>query len=243
MSTLAAHLRYEPAYPVGIHVQPATENRNRLTAAFRVILAIPHILLVGGPLAATLTWSWTAETGLRYEWGTGGGALGLVAAVVACLAWFAIVFTGRYPQGLWNLATLYLSWRVRAVAYTAMLRDEYHPPFGEGPYPVKLELHAPDAPRDRLTVAFRIVFVIPHLLAVLVLNLLWALSSLIAWFAILLTGRYPTRLYEFAVGVFRWNIRVEAYLLLLRDEYPPFLLGHEPAPVAGLPAVQSRSTP
>jgi hypothetical protein len=242
MDTLAAHLHYEPTCPVGVHVEPAIENRNRLTTAFRIILALPHVLLVGGPLAATLTWSWTTETGLRYEWGTGGGALGVAAAVVAFIAWFAIVFTGRYPQGLWNLAALYLHWRVRAVAYTALLRDEY-PPFGEAPYPAKLELYAPDAPRDRLTAAFRIVLVIPHLVAVLVLNVLWALSTMVAWFAILLTGRYPVALYDFALGVFRWNIRVEAYLLLLRDEYPPFLLGHEHALAPAHGTSQQRSAP
>jgi hypothetical protein len=57
-----------------------------------------------------------------------------------------------------------------------------------------------------------------------VLDVAWALSTLVAWFAILLTGRYPEPLYHFAVRVLRWNVRVEAYLLLLHDEYPPFSL-------------------
>jgi hypothetical protein len=142
---------------------------------------------------------------------------------VAIISWFAILFTGRYPEGLWNLAAFYLRWRVRAVAYTALLRDEY-PPFGDGPYPVELELVPSAEPRDRLTVAFRIILAIPHLLAVWVLSVAWAFVTVIAWFAILLTGRYPEGLYHFAVGVLRWNTRVEAYLLLLRDEYPPFSL-------------------
>jgi hypothetical protein len=223
MSTLATPIRHVAVHPVDVHVAPALEPRDRLTSAFRIILAIPHLLLVGGPIAATLSWTWSTETGLRYEWGAGGGVLGAVAAVVALIAWFAILFTGRYPEGLRGLAELYLRWRVRAVAYTTLLRDEY-PPFGDGPYPASLELDQARKPRDRLTVAFRIFLAIPHVLAVWVLGVAWAVTTLIAWFAILFTGRYPAGLYHFAVGVLRWNTRVEAYLLLLHDEYPPFSL-------------------
>jgi hypothetical protein len=135
----------------------------------------------------------------------------------------AILFTGKHPEGLSGLAAFYLRWRVRAVAYTALLRDEY-PPFGEGDYPAELRVEPTGGDRDRLTVGFRIILAIPHLLIVWVLGLAWALSTLIAWFAILFTGRYPEPLYHFAVGVLRWNVRVEAYLLLLHDEYPPFSL-------------------
>ena len=210
------------AYPVRVHVEPQLAERNRLTTGFRLLLAIPHLMLVGGPIAATLSWTWTAEDGVRYDW-AGAGALGAVAGVVALIAWFAILFTGRDPEGLWNLAAYYLRWRVRAVAYVALLRDEY-PPFGEGAYPAGVELSPPEAPRDRLTVAFRLLLAVPHLLAVWVLGLAWGLATVVAWFAILLTGRYPEGLYRFAVGVLRWNTRVEAYLLLLDDEYPPFSL-------------------
>jgi hypothetical protein len=80
----------------------------------------------------------------------------------------------------------------------------------------------PTGPRDRLSVAFRIIFVIPHAIVLSILNCGWAITTCIAWFAILITGSYPRGLYDFGVGVFRWNTRVEAYMLLLRDEYPPF---------------------
>jgi hypothetical protein len=213
---------------VGLRVEPAIEQRNRLTTAFRIVLAIPHLLLVGGPIGATLSWGWSTDSGPRYDWGAGGGVLGAVAAVAAVISWFAILFTGRHPEGLWNLTAFYLRWRVRAVAYTALLRDEY-PPFGDGPYAAELELVPPAEPRDRLTVAFRIILAIPHLLAVWVLSIAWAFSTIIGWFAILFTGRYPEGLYHFGVGVLRWNMRVEAYLLLLRDEYPPFSLEEAPS--------------
>ena len=220
MTTFATHLVAESAYPVRIVVEPALDHRNRLTTAFRILLAIPHLILVGGPMALALTWSFTTEAGLKVDWG-GAGVLGAVAAAAALIAWFAILFTGRYPAGLYHLATYYLRWRVRAAAYTALLRDEY-PPFGDAPYPARLDLLPADGPRDRVTVAFRILLALPHILAVWVLGVAWAFCSIIAWLAILFTGRYPAGLYEFAVHVLQWNVRVEAYLLLLRDEYPPF---------------------
>jgi hypothetical protein len=210
------------AYPVQVDVPPAIDRRNRLTTAFRIVLALPHLLLVGGPIAGIISWSGGPGRS-QYQGGLGGGVLGAVAAVVAVIAWFAILFTGKYPDGLWNLVAYYLRWRVRALAYTALLRDEY-PPFGEGDYPVSLALQRPAAPRDRLTVAFRFVLVIPHLIAIWALGLGWAVTTCIAWFAILFTGRYPAGLYAFGVDVLRWTTRVEAYMLLLHDEYPPFSL-------------------
>ena len=218
-----AELDAPPPYPARIRVEPEILERNRLTTAFRIVLAIPHLILVGGPMAATLSWAWAGQEGLRQDWGAGGGLLGVVAAVSAIIAWFAILFTGRYPEGLRSLVVYYLRWRVRAVAYTALLRDEY-PPFGEGPYEAELALDPPEEPRDRLTVAFRILLAIPHLVIVWALGIGWTITSVVAWFSILFTGRYPAGLYEFGVGVLRWNTRVEGYLLLLYDDYPPFSL-------------------
>jgi hypothetical protein len=209
-------------YPVDVQLIPAEGERDRLTTAFRLILAFPHLLLVGGPIACGLTWaSGNGESG--WGWG-GGGVLGTVAGLSAAISWFAILFTARHPEGLASLSTFYLRWRVRAVAYSALLRDEY-PPFGDGDYAASLRIEPLPESRDRVSVAFRLILAIPHIIAVWALGLAWGITTIIAWFSILFTGRYPQALYEFAVGVFRWNIRVEAYLLLLTDEYPPFTLG------------------
>jgi len=78
--------------------------------------------------------------------------------------------------------------------------------------------------RDRVAVAFRPLLVIPQLLAVWLIGLVWCVSTILAWFAILFTGRYPRSLFEFGTGALRWTTRVEAYALLLTDEYPPFSL-------------------
>jgi hypothetical protein len=209
------------SHPVQLQVEPRLDQRNRLTTAFRPVLALPHLLLVGGPIVFVMT-QFSRPEPQDFGWQAGGGLLGAVAAVSALIAWFAIVFTSKHPDGLWKLGAFYLRWRVRAVTYTALLRDEY-PPFGDGPYPASVDL-APPATRNRLTVAFRPVLALPHLIAVWCLGVAWAMTSLIAWFAILFTGRYPAGLYRFGVGVLRWTTRVEAYVLLLGDAYPPFSL-------------------
>jgi hypothetical protein len=220
-SHLATADLYEAAYPVDVTVTAQLEERNRLTCAFRLILAIPHLVLVGGPIALAISMVWYPED--QGGWGAGGGVFGAVAAVIAIIAWFAILFTGRFPKGLWAISAMYMRWRVRAVAYLTMLRDEY-PPFGDGQYGATLVLPVPRGDRNRVTVAFRLILVLPHLFVLWILGIAWAISTIIAWFAILFTGNFPPALYDFAVGVLRWSTRVEAYMLLLRDEYPPFSL-------------------
>jgi hypothetical protein len=213
---------HAPTYPVDVIVQPAIDGRNRLTAAFRFFLAIPHFILVGGPVSVVSSVGWTMGDSWNFGFGS-GGLLSVVACFAAIFAWFAIVITARHPDGLWNFAAFYLRWRVRAIAYATLLRDEY-PPFGEGEYPVELRLAAPEGGRDRLTVAVRILLAIPHLFVLWWLSLIWAFTTAVAWAMILITGRYPETLYGFAMGVLSWSVRVEAYVLLLRDEYPPFTL-------------------
>jgi len=209
-------------YPVVVDILPATEDRNRLTTAFRFFLALPHLIIVGGPVAVISSFGWSTEG----SWNMGGGSgglLGFVAFCVAIIAWFAIVLTARHPDGLWKLCTFYLRWRLGAVAYLTLLRDEY-PPFGEGDYPARLRVEMPEGRRDRLSVGFRALLAVPHLIVLWPLSIAWALTTAVAWVVILFTGRYPETLYGFAIGVLAWSMRVEAYMLLLRDEYPPFSL-------------------
>ena len=223
MGTHAIPLKTSAPHPVRLRVVPSLDHRNRLTSAFRFFLAIPHLLLVGGPIAVAMTWGQTSEAGVDHSWGAGGGALGAVAFVCALIAWFAIVFTGNAPEGLLKVGAFYIRWRVRASAYVALLRDEY-PPFGDAEYPAEVELPPVPLSRNRVSVAFRPILVIPQLLAVWAIGFAWGITTIIAWFAILFTGRYPSALYWFGTGALRWTTRVEAYLLLLTDEYPPFTL-------------------
>jgi hypothetical protein len=205
-------------YPVTVSVEPALAHRNRLTTFFRLILAIPHIILVGG---VGIGLSNRTESGATF--GGEGGLLGVAAAFLAVVSWFTIVIGGTHIVGIRQFTSFYLRWRVRAIAYLMLLEDPY-PPFGDAPYPASIEVGEP-AVRNRLTVAFRIFLAIPHLVVLVFLLFAWAVTSFVAWLAILFTGSYPQGLYEFGVGVLRWRLRVESYLLLMVDEYPPFSLG------------------
>ena len=208
------------AYPVTIEAVPLVTGRNRLTTAFRLILAIPHMILVGG---AGLGFGTASGGDNRTTVGGETGLLGAVAAFLAFVSWFTILFTGRHIAGIRQFTAFYLRWRVRALAYVALLADDY-PPFGDAPYPASLEIVDPPEPRNRLTVALRLILAIPHFVAVFFVLIAWLVTAVIAWFAILITGTCPPSLHSFGVGALRWRLRLEAYLLLMVDEYPPFSL-------------------
>jgi len=207
------------AYPVSVRIEPALTNRNRLSTLFRLILAIPHLILVGG---AGLGFASSQNDSTVTSFGE-GGLLGAVAGFLSVVSWFTIVVAGTHIIGIRQFCSYYLRWRTRAGAYVMLLEDPY-PPFGDAPYPASVEITDPVGPRNRLTVAFRLILVIPHFFVVFFLFIAWCLTTILAWFVILFTGAYPQGMYEFGVGVLRWMVRVEAYLMLLVDEYPPFSL-------------------
>jgi Domain of unknown function (DUF4389) len=206
-------------YPVTVTVTPAIANRNRLTTAFRLILYIPHAILVGG-IGIGLA---TGRNGGNASIGGETGLIGAAAYVLAVVSWFTIVIAGQHITGIRQFTAFYIRWRVRALAYLMLLEDEY-PPFGDMPYPAAIEIVDPAGPRDRLSVGLRILLAIPHFIALVFLAIAWWITAFIAWLLILLTGEYPRGLYDFGAGVLRWLLRVEAYMLLLVDEYPPFSL-------------------
>jgi hypothetical protein len=205
-------------YPVSVSVEPSFANRNRLTTAFRLILAIPHLILVGG-----LGFGFATQGDSRTTVGSETGLLGAVAIFLSIVSWFTIVFAGTHIAGIREFTSFYLRWRVRALAYFLLLEDAY-PPFGDAPYPASIQLVDSAAPRDRLTVAFRLILAIPHFVVLFFVLLAWCVTTIAAWFAILFTGNYPRALYDFGVGALRWRMRVESYVLLMVDEYPPFSL-------------------
>jgi hypothetical protein len=204
---------------VSVSVEPALVNRNRLTTAFRFILAIPHLILVGGVGFSVFQGHRSSSTAV----GSDAGLLGAVALFLAIVSWFTLVFAGTHIVGIRQFTEFYLRWRVRALAYFMLLLDPY-PPFGDAPYPASIAVAEPKLPRDRLTIAVRILLGIPHFIVLAVLIVVWWITTVVAWFAIVITGEYPAGLYTFGVGVLRWFMRVEAYMLLLVDEYPPFQL-------------------
>jgi hypothetical protein len=206
MTTTALDRDFPMSYPVAVSIEAPAGARNRLTAALRPILAIPHMILVGPG-----GWLHRLDS---------AGLIGAAAYVLAIVNWFAILVAGDSVKGIRDFQLYYLRWRTRAVAYMALFVDPY-PPFGDGPYPASIAVTEP-AIRDRATIAVRLILAVPHLVVLFFLVFAWVLCTVVAWFAILFTGTYPAPLYPFALGVMRWILRVEAYLLLLVDEYPPF---------------------
>jgi hypothetical protein len=175
----------------------------------RPILIIPHAILVGGPFVGL---------------GGGGyrsGVLGLFAFTIAFFDWIAILFTGRPIAGLQEFKRLYLRWRARMVAYGCFLRDEY-PPFGEGEYPASLAL--PDDPevRNFTSVLLRPLILIPHLVVALVLLVAEVFVCIYAWLQIAVTSRMSDSVWRFSRDVMAYVLRVEAYALLIHDQFPSF---------------------
>jgi hypothetical protein len=151
----------------------------------------------------------------------------LAVGIVTIIAFFAILFTGKYPESLWRFSLGFVKWNARVNAYAGLMRDEY-PPFSlEADYPARLELAHPTR-FSRLLVLIKWLLIIPHSLVIYFVGLAASLAMLVAWFAILFTGKYPLGLFRFYEGFLRWNERISAYTLLLTDDYPPFSLDHQP---------------
>jgi hypothetical protein len=148
---------------------------------------------------------------------------GMVVGVTTFIAWFAILFTGRYPRGLWDFAVAYHVWTANVMAYFLFQRDEY-PPFGTGEYPVRFDLVYPER-LSRLLIFVKFLLIIPHYFVLVIIGTLLYFAVIVAWFAILILGRYPEGLFNFVTGVQRWWLRVNAYVNLLTDRYPPFSMG------------------
>jgi hypothetical protein len=149
--------------------------------------------------------------------------LGAVAVFLAIVSWVTILISGSHIVGIRQFTAFYLRWRTRALAYFMLLADPY-PPFGDGPYPASIEIVDPTAPRDRATVALRLLLAIPHLIVLFFVLIAWMLITIAGWFIIMFTGTFPEGLHQFGVGAMQWQLRVEAYLYLMVDEYPPFSL-------------------
>jgi|GraSoiStandDraft_57_1057295.scaffolds.fasta_scaffold657238_1 hypothetical protein len=154
-----------------------------------------------------------------------------VSQVVGVISWFAIVFTGKLPDGLAKFQAMYLRYQLRTYAFAGFMREEY-PPFsfdattsdpGDDPR-LRVDVQPQLTDRNRLTAFFRIVLVIPHVIVLAVLFIASFVVTVVAFFAVLFTGRWPVGMRDFVLNVWRWGLRVETYFLLLTDTYPPFAL-------------------
>jgi hypothetical protein len=203
-------------YPVRFAVDYPDRDLNRLTTAFRLIVAIPIVIVlatVGGGEAS----GWHSG----HSWAIGGG----VGGVLFLPALLLIVFRQKYPRWWfdWNLELLRFENRI--VVYLALMNDHY--PSTDERQSVELDFPYPDVQRDlnRWLPLVKWLLAIPHYIVLFFLWIGAVVVVVIAWFAILFTGRYPRGLFDYVLGVLRWGNRVAGYaFVLVTDEYPPFRL-------------------
>jgi hypothetical protein len=203
-------------YPVQYSVEYPDRPLNRLTTAFRIIVAIP-ILIVAGAVGGHQSAYQSADQ----EWTIAAGAGGVLFLGPLLM----IVFRQKYPRWWFDWNRELMRFTNRVGAYLALLDDRY-PSTDDHQY-VKLDFPYPDA-KDGLNRWLPLVkwlLAIPHYIVLVFLWLAVIVSVIIAWFAILFTGRYPRGLFDFVVGVGRWTNRVAGYAyVLVTDRYPPFSL-------------------
>jgi hypothetical protein len=213
---MATQQLQQPEYPVRFSVDYPDRDLNRVTTVFRIFTVIPIAIVLG------------AISGGTWQWSSGHGATTTAAAAGGLL--FAgpllmILFREKYPRWWfdWNLELQRFSNRVGI--YLALMDDTY--PSTDDHQSVHLDYVYPDAARDlnRWLPLVKWLLAIPHYIVLAFLYLFALVVVIVAWFAILFTGRYPRGMFDFVQGVIRWHNRVVGYALtLVTDRYPPFSL-------------------
>ena len=207
-----------PAYPARLQID-YEDRHDRLTTFFRVILIIP-IAIVIGVLTAGVTRTVYDQNGDAVTTSSGGITAGLFMATL-----LMIVFRQRYPRWWFDFALELNRFSARVFAYLVLLTDKYPSTVDQQSF--HLDLDYPDAERDlnRWLPLVKWLLAIPHYVVLFFLSIGAVFAVVVAWFAILFTGRYPRGLFDYVVGVGRWCLRVQAYaFLLVTDRYPPFSL-------------------
>ncbi|HEV8420273.1 MAG TPA: DUF4389 domain-containing protein [Actinomycetota bacterium] len=205
-----------PTYPVQFSVDYPDRSLNRLTTAFRIIVAIPIFIVLGSVSGGT--WVRSYSRGSTFVLSAAGGLLFFGPLLM-------ILFRQKYPRWWfdWNVELQRFTNRVGV--YLALMDDRY--PATDQQQAVHLEYVYPDAARDlnRWLPLVKWLLAIPHYIVLIFLWIAAIVVVIIAWFAILFTGRYPRGMFDFVEGVIRWENRVLAYaFLLVTDRYPPFSL-------------------
>jgi Domain of unknown function (DUF4389) len=185
-----------PAYPVTFEAD-YVEKRSRLTTFFRLILAIPHLIVL--TFYAIAAW------------------------VVVIVAWFALLFTGRWPQGMYDFVGGFMRYSTAVYGYVNLLTDAY-PPFGPDTddYPVRLNISPPKEEYTRLKVLFRIILMIPPYIIAYAMSIVAGVGSFLAWFAIVVLGRQPKGLQDMTVLGLSYQQRAYTYFMLITEDWPPF---------------------
>jgi hypothetical protein len=206
---------HDETYPVHFSVEYPDRELNRVTSAFRIIVAIPILVVLGAVDGGWGGWGW----GHGREVAAGAGGLLFFAPLLM------IVFRQKYPRWWFDWNRELLRFINRVGVFVALMDDRY--PATDEQQAVTLELPYPDVERDlnRWLPLVKWFLAIPHYVVLFFLWIGAVVSIVVAWFAILFTGRYPRGLFDYLVGVGRWENRVVAYaFLMVTDRYPPFRL-------------------
>jgi len=204
-----------PVYPAILAIDYPDRPLNRLTTGLRMFTLVPIAIILG--LVSGANTDWSDPHGWSWLYATGG--------ILFLATLLMILFRQKYPKWWfdWNINLTKFSTRVGA--YIALLTDVY--PSTDGEQSVHIEIPYPDVPKDlnRWLPLVKWFLAIPHYIVLAGLAVAAIVCVVIAWFAILFTGRYPRGLFDFVVGVSRWGLRVAAYAFLLTtDRYPLFSL-------------------
>ncbi len=200
-------------YAVRLDVDYPDKNLNRLTTALRIFVAVPILVVLA------------VVSGGSFGASRNHGGMAMAGGLLVLGPLLMILFRQKYPRWWfdWNVAMSRFINRVSA--YLLLLRDEY--PSTEDEQHLHLDIDYPDVSTqlNRWLPLVKWLLAVPHFIVLLFLSLAAIVVTVVAWFAILLTGRYPRRSFDFVVGVMRWHNRVAGYaLLLVTDQYPPFSL-------------------
>ena len=220
--------RGAPGYPVDLEIDPP-RRQNRWTAAFRLILALPALLLasaLGGGLSVGFpggTWG-----GSRNEYSVAFSSAG-VTAVAAFLTWFVAVARARATSGLRDLVAYALGYGAQAGGYLLLLTDRYPSsdpalmePLPELPeHPVRMEV-TDELERSRLTVLFRLLLAIPQFVWIMLWSIAVFFAAIAAWFVALATGRVPVALHRFLAAYIRYGVHLGAYVYIVGRRFPGF---------------------
>jgi len=206
------------SYPVTFEADYA-EPRNRLTTFFRLFLAIPHLIVVA-------LWGFASSWAILF-------------------AWFAIVFTGRYPPALYNFVASFTRYLTRVSGYILLMNDDY-PAFAgaeDDAYPVRMHFAGPLPAYNRWKTGFRFIVGIPVIFLRYAIGFLLELGAFGAWVVIVVTGKQPRGLQDVLELGLAYTSRSDAYLFLLTETYPPFQVDRAqiaaPPPTPAVPGPES----
>jgi len=227
--------RGAPGYSVDIEIDPP-ERQGRWGGFFRLILALPALLLAsslgggfssGSPGQSSSSWSWSSGDEEYAAWFvfSAGGA----ASAAALLAWFAILARGSAPRGLRDLTTFAIGYGAQAGGYLLLLTPRYptsNPKLAQAyadlpPHPIRIVV-TDGLERPRLTVLFRLLLAIPHLVWLALWSVVAFLAVIAAWFAALVMGRIPLALHRFLAAYVRYATHVIAFLYVVGRRFPGF---------------------